>query len=80
MRAGKLDLRLGGGQGEGLAGALKTLTAVLTVTEGLVSRQTTAAEADGGATGEIVGSAFGVDDGEVPLDADGAVVENRNFG
>ncbi len=51
-----------------------------TVAEGLVVAQSAAAKANGGASGEVIRIAFGVNNLEVAFDADGSVIENRNFG
>lgn len=75
-----LDLRLGGGKGECLAGAVEAHLAVGAVAEGLVIAKPAAAETDGCAAGEVEGVAFCVYDVELPFDANGAVVENSYFG
>src|SRR5579862_9386241 len=67
------------GQGAGRASRAKSDLTVSPVAEGLVFRLSAAAQADGFAAREIESIAVHVVDGEVPFDANRAVIADSDF-
>src|SRR3954466_15923766 len=76
---GELKLWFGWRQVSRLAFGGESVAPVGTVTKRLILGQTTAAEGNYCATGQSEGSAIGIRDFEVALNADRAVLQNGNF-
>src|SRR5579859_802261 len=79
-RPSRLYLGLRCRQFTGDDGVAKTGSFVRAIAEGLVSRVAAAAKADGGPASQAESAAFGIDDLEIPLDADRTVVVDGDFG
>src|SRR5579859_2374019 len=79
-RPSRLYLGLRCRQFTGDDGVAKTGSFVRAIAEGLVSRVAAAAKADGGPASQAESAAFGIDDLEIPLDADRTVIVDGNFG
>ncbi len=79
MSAGALEFRLGSGKVASLAERLEASDAMLAVAEGLVAGETAAAKGDDCPAGEAELFSFRVDDNEVAFDADGSILDHRDF-